>query len=285
MKAFEILSTHTLWEWEKYDFFLFAPHAWYWENWIPFIQETLVKKDFSSQILSDYIRHEADLGTKELSVWIFEDLKKYRPDLKVLLILWEVPRAFCDLNRIPQRAIPTVVQRELWEELNNTAMQEIENLISNAHYGLHLHTMNSKDNTISWNFSPDISENDVKYFLERWYSGVDRNDNILTQHVNGNYHSYQDLDSIFIKNWNTKNLLLDENVAYKFENHFSATHLVGKVPSSLIEITKGNLATEETKDYIDASKIILDEVKLHHYQELISQSIIEFFAWKNKECF
>lgn len=285
MKAFEILSTHTLWEWEKYDFFLFAPHAWYWENWIPFIQETLVKKDFSSQILSDYIRHEADLGTKELSVWIFEDLKKYRPDLKVLLILWEVPRAFCDLNRIPQRAIPTVVQRELWEDLNNTAMLEIENLISNAHYGLHLHTMNSKDNTISWNFSPDISENDVKHFLERWYSGVDRNDNILTQHVNGNYHSYQDLDSIFIKNWNTKNLLLDENVAYKFENHFSATHLVGKVPSSLIEITKGNLATEETKDSIDASKIILDEVKLHHYQELISQSIIEFFAWKNKECF
>jgi hypothetical protein len=71
---------------------------------------------------------------------------------------------------------------------------------------------------------------------------------------------------------------LDENVAYKFENHFSATHLVGKVPSSLIEITKGNLATEETKDSIDASKIILDEVKLHHYQELISQSIIEFFA-------
>lgn len=285
MKAFEILSTHTLWEWEKYDFFLFAPHAWYWENWIPFIQETLVKKDFSSQILSDYIRHEADLGTKELSVWIFEDLKKYRPDLKVLLILWEVPRAFCDLNRIPQRAIPTVVQRELWEDLNNTAMLEIENLISNAHYGLHLHTMNSKDNTISWNFSPDISENDVKYFLERGYSGVDRNDNILTQHVNGNYHSYQDLDSIFIKNWNTKNLLLDENVAYKFENHFSATHLVGKVPSSLIEITKGNLATEETKDYIDASKIILDEVKLHHYQELISQSIIEFFSQKNKECF
>ncbi|MGE4444198.1 MAG: hypothetical protein AB7E37_04365 [Candidatus Altimarinota bacterium] len=285
MKAFEILSTHTLGEGEKYDFFLFAPHAGYGENWIPFIQETLVKKDFSSQILSDYIRHEADLGTKELSVGIFEDLKKYRPDLKVLLILGEVPRAFCDLNRIPQRAIPTVVQRELWEDLNNTAMLEIENLISNAHYGLHLHTMNSKDNTISWNFSPDISENDVKYFLERGYSGVDRNDNILTQHVNGNYHSYQDLDSIFIKNWNTKNLLLDENVAYKFENHFSATHLVGKVPSSLIEITKGNLATEETKDSIDASKIILDEVKLHHYQELISQSIIEFFSQKNKECF
>jgi hypothetical protein len=46
-------------------------------------------------------------------------------------------------------------------------MLEIENLISNAHYGLHLHTMNSKDNTISWNFSPDISENDVKHFLER----------------------------------------------------------------------------------------------------------------------
>lgn len=285
MKAFEILSTHTLWEWEKYDFFLFAPHAGYWENWIPFIQETLVKKDFSSQLLSDYIKHEADLGTKELSVWIFEDLKKYRPDLKILLILWEVPRAFCDLNRIPQRAIPTVVKRELWEDLNNSAMQEIERLISNTRYGLHLHTMNSKNNTISWNFSPDISENDVKYFLERWYSGCDRNDNILTQHVNGNYHSHQDLDSIFIKNWNTKNVLLDENIAYKFENHFSATHLVGKIPSSLIEITKGNIATDETKDFIDASKIILDEVKLQNYQELISQSIIEFFAWKNKECF
>lgn len=285
MKAYEILTTHTLWEWEKYDFFLFAPHAGYWENWIPFIQETLIKKDFSSQLLYDYIKHEADLGTKELSVWIFEKLKTQRPDLKLLLILWEVPRAFCDLNRIPQRAIPSSVKRELWEDLNNSAMEEIETLLSNANYGLHIHTMNSKNNTISWNFSPDISENDIRSFLANWYSWGERHDNILTQHVNGNYHSHKDLDSMFIKNWQNKNLLLDENIAYKFENHFSATHLVGKIPSSLIEITKGNLATNETKDYIDASKIELDADKIYNYQELISESIIEFFSQKNKECF
>jgi hypothetical protein len=47
-----------------------------------------------------------------------------------------------------------------------------------------------------------------------------------------------DLDDIFIKNWESLGISLDKNVAYKFEDHFSATHLVSKVPSSLVEIIK-----------------------------------------------
>jgi hypothetical protein len=47
-----------------------------------------------------------------------------------------------------------------------------------------------------------------------------------------------DLDDIFIKNWEKNNIILDKNTAYKFEDHFSATHLVSKVPSSLIEVIK-----------------------------------------------
>lgn len=285
MKTHQILSTHLLSPGEKYDFFLFAPHAGDSSTWIPFIQETCVKKDFSCDLLYDYIRHEADLGSRELSVWIFETLKIQRPELKILLIIWEVPRAFCDLNRIPERAIPEMVKRELWYDINYHAMQEIEMHLSQAKYGLHIHTMNSRNNTLNWNLHQNISENDIKNFLHCGYSWLSRNDNILTQHANGNYHSFQELDNIFVKNWNAKNILLDRDVAYKFEPHFSATHLVEKIPSSLIEVTKWNLATSQTKDAIDASKIVLDEGKIQSYQDLISQSIVEFFSSKNKECF
>lgn len=285
MKAYEVFTTHTLEMGAKYDFFIFAPHAWDSPDWIPFIQETLVKKDFSPSLLHDYIKHEADLWSRELSVWIFETLKIQRPELKILLIIWEVPRAFCDLNRIPERAIPEMVKRELWHDINYHAMQEIEMLLSQAKYGLHIHTMNSRNNTLNWNLHQNISENDIKNFLHCGYSWLSRNDNILTQHTNGNYHSFQELDNIFVKNWNARNILLDRDVAYKFENHFSATHLVAKIPSSLIEVTKWNLATSQTKDAIDASKIVLDEGKIQSYQDLISQSIVEFFSSKNKECF
>ncbi len=285
MKAYEVFTTHTLEMGAKYDFFIFAPHAWDSPDWISFIQETLVKKDFSPSLLHDYIKHEADLWSRELSVWIFETLKIQRPELKILLIIWEVPRAFCDLNRIPERAIPEMVKRELWHDINYHAMQEIEMLLSQAKYGLHIHTMNSRNNTLNWNLHQNISENDIKNFLHCGYSWLSRNDNILTQHTNGNYHSFQELDNIFVKNWNAKNILLDRDVAYKFEPHFSATHLVEKIPSSLIEVTKWNLATSQTKDAIDASKIVLDEEKLQSYQDLISQSIVEFFSSKNKECF
>ncbi len=285
MKAYEVFTTHTLEMGAKYDFFIFAPHAWDSPDWISFIQETLVKKDFSPSLLHDYIKHEADLWSRELSLWIFETIKSLNPDLKLLLIIWEVPRAFCDLNRIPERAIPSIVKREFWNDINNNAMQEIENLLSQAHYWLHVHTMNSRDNVIGWNFSCEVSESDVRNFLNNGYSGAQRNDNILTQHANGKYHSFEHLDNIFVKNWNARNILLDRDVAYKFENHFSATHLVAKIPSSLIEVTKWNLATSQTKDAIDASKIVLDEGKIQNYQELISQSIVEFFSSKNKECF
>lgn len=284
MKTHQIFSSHQLLPGEKYDFFLFAPHAWDSTQWIPFIQETFAGNYFSSELLHNYIRHEADLGSRELSLWIFEKLTLQRPELKILLIIGEVPRAFCDLNRIPERAIPDIVKRELWESINNNAMQEIENLLLQSHYGLHIHTMNSRNNTQNWCLTRNISENDVKNFLQCAYSGCQRNDNILTQHVNGNYHSFQQLDNIFIKNWNAKNILLDRDVAYKFETHFSATHLVEKIPSSLIEVTKWNLATQATKDSIDGSKIVLDEEKLHQYQELIFESILEFFSFKNKEC-
>lgn len=280
MKTHQVLSTHLLSPGEKYDFFLFAPHAGDSNAWVPFIQKTCVRKNISCDLLHDYIKHEADIGSRELSIWIFEILKIQRPELKILLIIWEVPRAFCDLNRIPEIAIPEMVKREFWYEINYNVMQEIETYLSQAKYGLHIHTMNSRNNTINWNLHQNISENDIRNFLDFGYSWSLRNDNILTKHVNGNYHSFQELDNVFIKNWNAKNILLDKNIAYKFEAHFSATHLVSKIPSSLIEIVKWNLATSQTKDSIDASKIVLDKEKLQNYQELISQSIIEFLSFK-----
>jgi hypothetical protein len=56
------------------------------------------------------------------------------------------------LNRNPEIAIPKIVKKELWEELNDCGISNIENLILSSKTGLHLHTMNSKNNTIKWHF-------------------------------------------------------------------------------------------------------------------------------------
>jgi hypothetical protein len=56
--------------------------------------------------------------------------------------------------------------------------------------------------------------------------------------------------------------------------------LVSKVPSSLIEVIKSNLATEDTKDSIDASHIVIDQEKLNKYVDLIVVSILEFLHKK-----
>lgn len=276
MKTYEFFTNNELSPWEKYDFFIYAPHAWYDKSWIPFIKQTLINNNFSDEILYSYMKHEADLWTRELSFWIYEKLKEKRPDLKILLILWIVPRAFCDLNRIPEVAIPKCAKKELWQDLNDCWISNIENLILNSKAWLHLHTMNSRNNTINWHFWPDVSEIDLRNFLNNWYSWSERKDNILTHRVNWVYHSFASLDDIFIKNWEKNNIPLDRNIAYQFEEHFSATHLVSKVPSSLIEVTKGNLATEDTKHHIDASIIELDNEKIEKYVYLIGESILEF---------
>ncbi len=281
MQAYEIFTSHTLNSWEKYDFFLYAPHAGAAPEWLPFVQTTLLKNIFSDELLASYMKHEADIWAWELATCIFQELKNIRSDLKILLIIWKVPRAFCDLNRVPERAIPAMIQRELWKDLNHNSINHIEQLISNSKYWLHLHTMNSRNNTLDWHFWPDILQSDMENFLAKWYSGFQRYDNILTHHANGNYHSFLDLDNSFISRWEKYGIALDKNVAYKFENHFSATHLVEKVPSSLIEIVKGNLATDETKEAINASEIILDMNKIQKYTDIIVESIIDFF--QNRE--
>jgi hypothetical protein len=280
MKTYEIFITHKLNYWEKYDFFIFSPHAWHDRVWLDFIKNSLVKNEFDDEILYSYIKHEADIWTKEIASKIFENIKKNHKDIKICVILWLIPRAFCDLNRNFERACPEIVKSEIWQWLNDETMDEIENIINLSKYWLHLHTMNSKNNVINWNFCPHKTNKDLVHFLNNWYTWSIRNDNILTDDNDWNYHSFKELDDIFIKNWQKNNINLDKNIAYKFEKYFTATRLISKVPSSLIEITKGNIATLETKDSTNWSKIILDEKKIEKYSWIIVESIVEFFQKK-----
>lgn len=45
----------------------------------------------------------------------------------------------------------------------------------------------------------------------------------------------------------------------------------------MIEITKGNIATEETKHFIDTNKMILDVAKIDQYVEMLSESLISLY--------
>ena len=89
------------------------------------IRETS-KKDISSisdDSLRRYIFHEADTGLREVVSVMMQDFIDSEWSIGILDIA--VPRAFCDLNRLRNRACPPILEPEKWLEIYDLIQKEV----------------------------------------------------------------------------------------------------------------------------------------------------------------
>lgn len=280
MDPYIVYKTHEIKKNEKYDFFIYAPHCWISDFWLEEIKKHLHENDFSSDTLKQYILHEADLWAREVSIWVYNYLKNKFKDLKICLIIWEVPRWFCDFNRIIENSCPSILKDEYFLDIYKKSTKEIEDYILNSNYWLHLHTMCWKCNELPFIFDKNTKNEDIIFFLENSYLWETRKDTLLTSNNNWEYFSYRELDDLIKKYLNSNNIDFDENKAYSFEKRFVVTSLIQKTPASFIEILKSNISTDSTKNYTNNSKIILDENKINFYVNLLWLAIEEFLNKK-----
>lgn len=96
----------------------------------------------------------------------------------------EIPRAFCDLNRNLQKAIPEILNRDFWEKIYSQAQEEIFQILQMTDFVFHLHSMNNFDSIENSCLNPEISEKWFENHLNRVYSGRPRHCTILTENEN-----------------------------------------------------------------------------------------------------
>ena len=270
------IEKNSLKKWEKYDFLIYAPHAWYKKYWLKNIKKSLKIDKISDKLIYDYIVHEADIWSREISLWIYKKLESIFPEKKFCLITWEVPRWFCDLNRFIENSSPSIVKNNYFTKDYYKSLENINKHIYNSKYVLHIHTMCSYNNDYKFVFDEETTDEKLRDFLEKSYKWSKREDNILTSDSLWNYYSYKKLDDKIKEYFLKQNKIIDENKAYTLETNYPVTHLIKKLPSSIIEITKWNIATDKTSHYTNTSKIVLDKEKIKNYIDILSECIIDF---------
>lgn len=280
MKPFIVYETYKLKKSEIYDFFIYAPHDWVDQSWLDIIKQNLRENDFEDKIIMDYIIHESDLGSWIISKGIFEYIKTRFPELKLCLIIWQVPRAFCDFNRSIENACPKILKTDYFLDMYKDSISQIEKIVENSACWIHIHTMCWRENDFPWNFHENIKNNDLIEFLEKSYSWEERRENFLTSNKAWDYYSCKMLDRELRWVFDNAGIPFYENKSYSLENKYLVTNLIQKVPSSFIEVLKSNIATDETKDFTNNSKIVLDEVKVQKYINLLNNVIENFLIKK-----
>lgn len=280
MKPFIVYETHKLKKSEIYDFFIYAPHDWIDKIWLDIIKLNLRENDFTDEVLMQYIIHESDLWSWIISKGVFEYIKTRFPNLKVCLIIWQVPRAFCDFNRAIENACPKILKTEYFLDIYKNSISQIEKIVENSACWIHIHTMCWRENDFTWLFHENIKNDDLLQFLDKSYSWEERRENFLTSNKSGDYYSCKMLDSCLREVFDNAGIPFYENKSYSLENKYLVTSLIQKVPSSFIEILKSNISTDETKNYTNNSKIVLDEIKVEKYIKLLNNVVEKFLIKK-----
>lgn len=280
MNPFIVYETHKLKKSEIYDFFIYAPHDWIDKIWLDIIKQNLRVNDFTDEILMQYIIHESDLWSWIISKGVFEYIKTRFPELKVCLIIWQVPRAFCDFNRAIENACPKILKTDYFLDIYKDSISQIEKIVENSACGIHIHTMCWRENDFPWLFHENIKNDDLVEFLDKSYSWEERKENFLTSNKTWDYYSCKMLDSCLREVFDNAGIPFYENKSYSLENKYLVTSLIQKVPSSFIEILKSNIATDETKKYTNNSKIVLDEIKVQKYIKLLNNVVEKFLIKK-----
>lgn len=280
MNPFIVYETHKLKKSEIYDFFIYAPHDWIDKIWLDIIKQNLRENDFTDEVLMQYIIHESDLWSWIISKEVFEYIKTRFPELKVCLIIWQVPRAFCDFNRAIENACPKILKTDYFLDIYKDSISQIEKIVENSACWIHIHTMCWRENDFPWLFHENIKNNDLVEFLDKSYSWEERRENFLTSNKAWDYYSCKMLDSCLREVFDNAGIPFYENKSYSLENKYLVTSLIQKVPSSFIEILKSNIATDETKKYTNNSKIVLDEIKVQKYIKLLNNVVEKFLIKK-----
>lgn len=262
----------------KIDILILLPHAGNWEDWINQIHISWIwDKLIDWNILREYLAHEADRWSREI---ISESicLLKEKIDIetcKIAVFDIHIPRWICDLNRVWERACPWSIRSSDWKSLYDETLSSLSWEIDNASFCLQFHTMNGKDPTYKFSLDWEKDTKDIQNFLNTCYSGKKRECNILTRLDTGEYITSQRHDQLLQSIFQSRNIKLHENEAYRFTKNYPATDIAQRMPSTLIEITKDSLANSHNQSEVNSSKIIFDQEKIHTFAEIFS----DFFVW------
>ncbi len=78
-------------------------------------------------------------------------------DISIGILVVDIPRAICDMNRPFERAIPPILDREKWKSIYDDATSEISAVMSRSKFCLQLHSMCSFDPIVSFRFDSSVS--------------------------------------------------------------------------------------------------------------------------------
>jgi hypothetical protein len=255
------------------DFLIYIPHSSVDTDWISFARSTFqwARDDISDVLLGSYIYHEADIGMHEVALSCVKSLGDTTFSVGILEV--DIPRALCDMNRPFWRAIPPIMNGELWRQIYDDATSEISAVLSQSRFCLQLHSMCSYDCILPLRLDTGTSVAEIQTFLSTGYSGKARECTLLTSDTQGNYKSNHDYDTLLIQSFEQANIPLELNTAYQLMSDYPATAIMENMPSSLLEITKWALATSNTSHIIDTNSILFDPQKIDFFGEMLARSI------------
>ena len=262
------------------DFLIYIPHASFDASWISSIRDTSLSTtdNFSDRLLQSYVYHEADIGMLEVAQSCISSL--WDTDISIAILVADIPRAICDMNRSFNRAIPPILDRTKWQSIYDDATSEISSVMNRSKFCLQLHSMCSFDPIISFRFDESVSPDNMRDFLSGWYSGKRRYCNLLTSTTEGVYKSNKQYDTLLSEWFVERDIPLEYNTAYHLIPEYPSASIMDIVPSSFIEITKGSLANNDTIDMIDTNQIILNTDKINIFWEILAKSISQYTQLK-----
>lgn len=169
----------------RLDFLLYLPHISEDFEFVSQVRKTAnISLDrISEKNLQDFLVHEADTGVRFVAHQIIHYLEK-NTDFSFGVLFVEIPRAFCDLNRNIENAIPIILQRDYWEKIYLQVKNEISEILSISDFVFHLHSMNNFDSIENSTLNPNISEKWFENHLNHVYSGRPRHCTLLTENEN-----------------------------------------------------------------------------------------------------
>ncbi len=141
------------------------------------------KNHISQELLLRYMIHEADIGAPELARACRRSLAHLSPELRVEILEVPLPRAWCDLNRPWDRAVPSILGPKLFREHYDREIARGYEFHRRASRTLQLHTMCGRSPIKSWSLTPETTETELREFLETVYNGDNRHIDILTHTV------------------------------------------------------------------------------------------------------
>lgn len=168
------------------DLLLYVPHGDTSRESIDEVLKSLVSpRVFSRELLTRYMLHEADRGAFEISQACLAELALVSPELRVIVQSVSIPRAWCDLNRPWERAVPSALRSEPYQELYQSQLRADYALHKRAKRAVHIHTMCGRSPVMPWAFTENTTEADLERFLDTCYSGDDRHIDLLTHTGDG----------------------------------------------------------------------------------------------------